>query len=135
MQISKYRAVLILFISLPAILLAQQNTMSPYSSFGIGETQAQEFSLNNALGGVGVALRTGNYLNPMKPASLSAINTTVFETGINGTAIYLTDNTLSQESFTSTLSYLSLGFPLHNGLLLAGAYFHTHSKGLSDTKH
>ena len=88
MQISKYRAVLILFISLPAILLAQQNTMSPYSSFGIGEAQAQEFSLNNSLGGVGVALRTGNYLNPTNPASLSAINTTVFEAGISGTATY-----------------------------------------------
>ena len=56
--------------------------MSPYSSFGIGEAQAQEFSLNNAIGGVGVALRAGNYLNPTNPASLSAINTTVFETGI-----------------------------------------------------
>ena len=115
MQISKFRAGLILFISLPAFLLAQQNTISPYSSFGIGEPQEQEFSLNNALGGVGVALRTGNYLNPTNPASLSAINTTVFEAGITGTAIYLTDNTLSQESFTSTLSYLSLGFPIHNG--------------------
>ena len=113
MQISKYRSVQILFIFLPAILIAQQNTISPYSSFGIGEVQPQEFSLNNSLGGVGAALRTEGYLNPTNPASLSAINTTVFEAGITGTAIYLTDNTLSQESFTSTLSYLSLGFPIH----------------------
>ncbi len=68
MQINKYRAVLILFISLPAILLAQQNTISPYSSFGIGDSQEQGFSLNNALGGVGVAMRTGHYLNPRNPA-------------------------------------------------------------------
>ena len=78
MQLSKYRTVLILFISLPTILLAQQNTISPYSSFGIGDVQPQEFSLNNALGGVGAALRTENYLNPLNPASLSALNTTVF---------------------------------------------------------
>ena len=134
MQISKYRAVLILFISLPTILLAQQNTMSPYSSFGIGEAQAQEFSLNSALGGVGAALRTGNYLNPINPASLSAINTTVFETGINGTAIYLTDNTLSQESFTSTLSYLSLGFPIHDGIAVSGGLLPYSFKGFDLTQ-
>ena len=50
MQISKYRAVLIFLFPYQQFLLAQQNTMSPYSSFGIGEAQAQEFSLNNALG-------------------------------------------------------------------------------------
>ena len=134
MQISKYRAVLILFISLPVILLAQQNTMSPYSSFGIGEAQAQEFSLNNAMGGVGVALRTSNYLNPTNPASLSAINTTVFETGITGSAIYLTDNILSQESFTSSLSYLSLGFPIYDGIAVSGGLLPYSFKGFELTQ-
>ena len=134
MQISKYRAVLILFISLPAILLAQQNTMSPYSSFGIGDAQAQEFSLNNAIGGVGVALRAGNYLNPTNPASLSAINTTVFETGISSTAIYLTDNNLSQASFTSTISYLSLGFPIHDGITVSGGLLPFSFKGFELTQ-
>ena len=90
------------------------------STFGIGEAQAQEFYLNNALGGVGVAMRTGNYLNPLNPASLSAINTTIFETGISGTVVYLTDNSLSQEAFTSTLSYLNLGFPIHEGVAVSG---------------
>lgn len=134
MQISKYRAVLILFISLPAILLAQQNTISPYSSFGIGEAQEQGFSLNSSLGGVGAALRTGNYLNPTNPASLSAINVAIFETGINGTAIYLTDNTLSQESFSSTLSYLSLGFPIHDGFAVSGGLLPYSYKGFELTQ-
>ena len=120
MQISKYRAGLILFISLPAFLLAQQNTISPYSSFGIGEPQLQGFTLNSTLGGVGAALRTANYLNPTNPASLSAINTTVFEAGLTGMGVFLTDNTLSQESFTSTLSHLSLGFPVHPGVVISG---------------
>lgn len=129
MQTSKFRAGLILFIFLPAFLLAQQNTISPYSSFGIGEPQEQGFSLNNALGGVGIALRTGNYLNPSNPASLSAINTTVFEAGITGTAIYLTDETLSQQSFTSTLSYLSLGFPIYSGVVISGGLLPYSFKG------
>ena len=134
MQISKLRAGLILFISLPAFLLAQQNTISPYSSFGVGEPQEQEFSLNNALGGVGVALRAGNYLNPTNPASLTAINTTVFEVGITGTASYLTDNALSQESFTSTLSYLSLGFPIYPGVVISGGLLPYSFKGFDVTQ-
>ena len=134
MQISKYRSVQILFIFLPAILLAQQNTISPYSSFGIGEIQPQEFSLNNALGGVGAALRTEGYLNPLNPASLSAINTTVFETGITGSAIYLTDNILSQESFTSSLSYLSLGFPIYDGIAVSGGLLPYSFKGFELTQ-
>lgn len=129
MQISKHRVVLIILISLPAILFAQQNTISPYSSFGVGEFQAQEFSLNSSLGGVGVALRTENYLNPINPASLSAINKTIFETGLKGAAIYLTDNTLSQEAFTSTLSYLSLGFPVHDGIAISGGLLPYSFKG------
>ena len=134
MQISKYRAVLILFISLPAILSAQQNTISPYSSFGIGEPQEQGFSLNSALGGVGVALRAGNYLNPTNPASLSAINTTIFEAGLTSNAIFLTDNTLSQQSFTSTLSYLSLGFPVHRGVVISGGLLPYSFKGFEVTQ-
>lgn len=129
MQINKYKAVLILFVSLPAILLAQEGTISPYSSFGIGDTQEQGFSLNTSLGGVGVAMRTANYLNPINPASLSAIGVTVFETGINGSAIYLTDNIMSQEAFTSTLSYLSLGFPLLNGVAVSGGLLPYSYKG------
>ena len=134
MQISKYRQVLILFISLPAIIFAQQNTFSPYSSFGIGESQPQEFSLNNALGGIGAALRTSNYLNPLNPASLSAINKTIFETGLNGNAIYLTQNTLSQEFFSTTLSYLSLGFPIYDGIAVSGGLLPYSFKGFELTQ-
>ena len=65
---------------------------------------------------------------------MSAINTTVFETGINGTAIYLTDNILSQESFTSSLSYLSLGFPLHNGIAVSGGLLPYSFKGFELTQ-
>ena len=129
MQINKYKTVLILFVSLPAILLAQEGTISPYSSFGIGDIQEQGFSLNTSLGGVGAAMRTVNYLNPTNPASLSAIGVTVFETGINGSAIYLTDNIMSQEAFTSTLSYLSLGFPILKGVAVSGGLLPYSYKG------
>ncbi|GIR12157.1 MAG: hypothetical protein CM15mP23_07320 [Cryomorphaceae bacterium] len=74
MQISKYIAGIISFVFLPAFLLAQQNTISPYSSFGIGEPQEQGFSLNNSLGGVGVALRTSELFKSNKSGIIERNN-------------------------------------------------------------
>jgi len=120
MQIKKYKNLLFTFVCLPLISLAQQNTISPYSAFGIGEVQSQGFALNSEMGGLGLALRPNSNLNPMNPASLSALSVTSFEAGVNGSAMFLSDNTLSQEHFTSTMSYLSLGFPITEGFAVSG---------------
>lgn len=120
MQTNKCKELLLILTFLPIILLAQQNTVSPYSAFGIGENQPQGFSLNSALGGVGVAMRGGNFLNPINPASLSAMTNTTFETGFSGTSIFLRDKTLSREAFVSSLAYLSLGFPISKGFAVSG---------------
>lgn len=119
MQIKKYKSILLL-VCLPLISLAQQNTISPYSAFGIGELQNQGFALNNEMGGVGVALRPNMNLNLMNPASLSALSLTSFEAGINGAAMFLSDHSLSQEYFSSTMAYLSLGFPIKEGFGVSG---------------
>jgi hypothetical protein len=102
--------------SLPLFLVAQQNTISPYSVFGIGELQNQGFTLNNNLGGLGVALRPKSFLNPTNPASLSGLSLTTYEAGISATSMFLTEGNLNQEFFSGTLSYLSLGFPISEGL-------------------
>ena len=120
MQIKKYKRVLFVIVCLPIISFAQQNTISPYSAYGIGEVQNQGFALNNSLGGLGVALRSTNFLNPMNPASLSALSQTAFDAGISGSALFLSDANLSQEYFSSTMSYLSLGFPIKEGFGISG---------------
>jgi hypothetical protein len=119
MQIKIYKSLLFTLACLPLISLAQQNTISPYSAFGIGEVQNQGFALNRDLGGLGLALRPNSNLNPMNPASLSALSLTSFEAGVNGSAMFLSDHTLSQEYFTSTMSYLSLGFPIKEGFAVS----------------
>jgi hypothetical protein len=96
--------------------MAQQNTISPYSVFGIGELQNQGFSLNNSLGGLGVALRPEAFLNPLNPASLSGLRLTTYEAGISATSMFLSEGNLNLEYFSGTLSYLSLGFPISKGL-------------------
>lgn len=114
MKISK--SLLVALLCFPLVALAQQNTISPYSSFGIGEFQSQGFALNNDLGGLGIALRSNNQLNLLNPASTSALTLTSFEVGVRGSALFLKDANFEQEAFSSTMAYLSLGFPIAKGV-------------------
>ena len=65
---------------------AQSNTNSPYSQFGLGDITDQSVSFNKGMNGVGLAMRRGNEVNPMNPASYSAIDslTMLFDAGLSG---------------------------------------------------
>ena len=54
-------------------LLAQNNTSSPYSQFGLGDIVNKGFGQNSAMGGIGIGLRSGINQNNINPASLSAL--------------------------------------------------------------
>ena len=110
------KSLLVALLCLPLLSVAQQNTISPYSSFGIGEFQSQGFALNTDLGGLGIALRSNNQLNLLNPASISALTLTSFEVGVKGSSLFLKDANFEQEAFSSTMAYLSLGFPIAKGL-------------------
>lgn len=66
--------------------MAQSGTNSPYSQFGIGVLSDQSQGANRGMGGVGIALRNGNRVNSLNPASYSAIDSLsmVFDAGISG---------------------------------------------------
>ena len=114
--------------------MAQQNTTSPYSSFGIGQFQSQGFALNNDLGGLGIALRSNNQLNLLNPASVSALTLTSFEVGVSGVSLFLKDANFEQESFSSSLSYLSLGFPIAKGFGVSAGLLPFSFKGYQVTQ-
>ena len=65
---------------------AQSNTNSPYSQFGLGDLTDQSVSFNKGMNGVGLAMRRGNEVNPMNPASYSSIDslTFLFDAGMSG---------------------------------------------------
>lgn len=120
MHLKKYKVLVTILLCLPLFVNAQQNTVSPYSYYGIGEFQPQGFALNNDLGGIGISLRSNRHLNPLNPASLSGLALTAFETGVNGASYQLADSHNNQEFFTSTLAYLSLGFPIAKNFAISG---------------
>jgi len=120
MQVKTYRKILLTLLCCPFISFAQQNTTSSYSAYGIGDFQTQGFALNNDLGGLGVALRPTNSLNPLNPASLSALKVTAFEAGAKGVSLWQKGQEKNEDFLSLSLSHLSLGFPVREGLAISG---------------
>ena len=111
---------LIMALCCPLMSIAQQNTSSTYSAYGIGDFQSQGLSLNNDLGGLGVALRPKQNLNPTNPASLSALTSATFEAGTKGMVLWQKGQHANETFHSVTLSHLSLGFPIREGLAVSG---------------
>ena len=65
---------------------AQSGTNSPYSQYGLGVLSDQSQGFSRGMNGVGLALRKGNIVNTLNPASYSAIDslTMIFDVGLSG---------------------------------------------------
>jgi hypothetical protein len=65
---------------------AQSGTNSPYSQYGYGVLSDQSQGFSRGMNGVGLALRRGNAVNTLNPASYSAIDslTMIFDVGLSG---------------------------------------------------
>jgi hypothetical protein len=96
-----------------SIMAAQSVNNSPYSQFGLGNTQPQTFIPQSSMGGLGVSHANGISINNVNPALLSR-NTrfTVFDLGIVMQGQETKTSTQAQQSFGGTLQYLSLAFPV-----------------------
>ncbi|MCC8144260.1 MAG: hypothetical protein LIO97_10510 [Tannerellaceae bacterium] len=75
-------------------LWAQNNTNSPYTRFGYGELANRSLGAGRAMGGVGFGLRSAKQINPLNPASYSAIDslTFLFDVGVIGQFSWYSDN-------------------------------------------
>ena len=65
---------------------AQSGTNSPYSQYGLGVLTDQSQGTSRGMNGVGLALRKGNVVNSLNPASYSAVDslTMIFDIGLSG---------------------------------------------------
>lgn len=73
-------------VAMTTTAFAQSNTNSPYSQYGLGDLTDQSVGFNKGMNGVGVAMRKGNEVNPMNPASYSAADSLsmIFDAGLSG---------------------------------------------------
>ena len=94
-MISNNRRVFIvsLFIVFVCNTLNAQTTYSPYSMLGIGEIETRDYSRTSGMAGVGVGIRDYDYLNPLNPAGLTALDSLRFIFDISGS--------VRQSSFSS----------------------------------
>ena len=52
----------------------QSGAISPYSQYGLGMLADQSLGFNRGMGGTGLAMRQGTLVNPLNPASYSAVD-------------------------------------------------------------
>lgn len=120
---STYRFIIALFITLCSISANAQNggTHSSYSRFGLGLLNDQAQGWSRAMGGVGIALPSGNKLNTMNPASYSHIDSLSFilDAGMSGNFGHMSMGGTSKSTNNASFDYLAAGFRLRKGLGLS----------------
>lgn len=110
------RVAVLLLAMLPGMssILAQNGTMSPYSSYGYGFLSDNASASQRALGGTGYAMNSGRQINVMNPASYAAMDslTFLFDMGIDMTCLWSKEGDRSEKNFGGGLDYITMQFPL-----------------------
>jgi len=99
---------------LPFMVLAQNQTSSPYSFFGMGDASEQVNIRTFGMGGANLAVRSNMYINFANPASYTGIDSLSFVAGVglqSTMATYRTNEQTSNLSNTS-VNHLSFAFPI-----------------------
>jgi len=109
-----YTAIILLLLVTGTELLAQKNTNSPYSRFGLGEMSRSGFEKSRAMGGIGLAMRDNDQINYLNPASYSELDTLsfMFNFGLKGGDTRYENTNQSERNMTLNLDHLALAFPI-----------------------
>lgn len=101
-----------LFCVLSYTLYAQNGSISPYSSFGIGELRGQATVENQSMGGL--AMFTDSiHVNLQNPAAYGSLRVTNYAIGISSRNFTLkADGESNQKVAVTSLDYLSIAFPV-----------------------
>jgi hypothetical protein len=95
------------------------NTNSPYTRYGYGQLADQTFASQRAMGGIGYGLRNSQLINPLNPASFSAVDSMTFmlDFGIKGQLAWFNDPAFGKaQKYNGGLEYVAMQFPLAKGL-------------------
>lgn len=103
--------ILILF---PFISKSQNETSSPYSSFGVGILNQQSNATSASMGGVGYAIQEKNNINFKNPASYTNFDSSTFHVDFAFSVINSTLRTddAEHQSMRAKFDYLVIGLPI-----------------------
>lgn len=104
------------FALLASLASGAQITTSPYSRYGLGDFQFAGFGQNVGMGGGGIGLRNDSlavqYINFANPASLTSTYIVCYDVGLQSNTSILQNNSASATLNRSTLSHITLAFPV-----------------------
>lgn len=92
--------------------IADNGINSPYSRYGMGILSDQNLGVNRQMGGLGYALRSGNYINLLNPASFAAADTLtmLFEAGFSVQNVNFKEGNVQKNAKNGSFDYLAMQF-------------------------
>ena len=105
----------LLLTMVTGMAIAQNNTNSPYTRYGYGDLSDKSFGNSKAMGGIAFGLRDGAQINPLNPASYTAIDslTFLFEGGVSLQNMNISGSGVKLNAKNSSFDYLAMQFRLH----------------------
>jgi len=121
LKINRVAIISVLIIFTQLSLIGQNNTNSPYTRFGYGQLADRSFGAGRAMGGVGIGLRSSKQINPMNPASYTAMDslTFLFDFGATGQVSWFSDQVNSERQFNANIDYVAMQFPVTRWLAMS----------------
>ncbi|MFQ3213809.1 MAG: hypothetical protein ACI9C9_001339 [Marivirga sp.] len=94
-----------------------QNTVSPYSAYGIGILSDKAYTSNIGMGKSGIAYSNPYFINSLNPALFADQRLTSFEAGLALRNTAIRDEVNRYDQTNGGLQYLALAFPILPGKL------------------
>ena len=118
-MIKKLSFLVVLFWA--SLSFGQTNNTSPYSYFGIGDSNKISTVASSSMGGINTALNYSSELNFANPAALNALQFTTFSFAARLKYLQVDDGDVTQDASYTSLSSLAIGFPVgEKGGLMVG---------------
>ena len=105
-----------IFFALPFSINAQSSGISPYSMFGLGQTQISSFIYGEILGGTQIGNNSTFYVNNGQPASYSQLKYTTLDIGGSYKAIHQTSPNGDLWNTTGGFRSMGMALPLSKSL-------------------
>ncbi len=112
MTLNRRLLTFIFIITATVAAVADNGINSPYSRYGMGVLSDQNLGVNRQMGGLGYALRSGNYINLLNPASFAATDTLtmLFEAGFSLQNVNFKEGNVQKNVRNGSFDYLAMQF-------------------------
>lgn len=104
----------LLFLTLTAGISGQNNTLSPYSAYGLGDLAPRSIGYTRGMGGTGIGLALQNQINFMNPAAYTSLDSMsfIFDAGFSASRKNYKTNSSNIFRNNINFSHLGLSFPI-----------------------